>query len=142
MSTKSKHHAVASDGFAKRAICALPLLVIPPFFYYAVTGIESESFWIPITERKIWVAEKPFNIADSFFGITFLDNIWRGAVTVLTVSTLGWDGPSWWQTFTFLVDVGTIHSVFLIEACRRGNVYRPAQLLVLYLHVREHELIN
>jgi hypothetical protein len=141
MSSKS-NHAIPSDGFVKRAICAIPLLVIPPFFYYAVTGIESESFWIPITERKIWVTGKPFNIANSFFGIPFLDNIWRGAVTVLTVSTLGWDGPSWWQTFTFLVDVGTIHSVFLIEACRRGNVYRPAQLLVPFFLIREHKLID
>jgi hypothetical protein len=128
MSSTSRQHSEAKDSYVKRATVALPLLVLPPFFYYAVTGINSESFWGHIGEQNIQIGDQSFDIAKKFHGSATVDDIWRGAVTVLTVSTLGWDGPSWWQTFSFLIDVSTIHSIFLVEACRQANLFKPAQV--------------
>lgn len=67
-------------------------------------------------------------ILPQFHWITFLDDVWRGTTATFSPSTLGYDSIGRLQMFSFLVDVGTMYAVWLIESCRVANTYTPAYL--------------
>ncbi|KAF2645060.1 hypothetical protein P280DRAFT_390572 [Massarina eburnea CBS 473.64] len=64
------------------------------------------------------------------FGI--LDEYWRGATVSFSPSSLGYDGVSAWQTFSFLNDLGPLYAVWWLESARVGNRWSPAYFPTLF----------
>lgn len=62
------------------------------------------------------------------FHIEFLDEICRGITPTFAPSTFGYDPIAWWQMFSFLMDLGPVYTVWMLESCRPGNAWTPAAL--------------
>lgn len=62
------------------------------------------------------------------FHIDFLDQICRGITPTFAPSTFGYDTIAWWQMFSFLMDLGLVYAVWMLESCRPGNAWTPAAL--------------
>lgn len=72
-------------------------------------------------------------ILDDFHGVELLDRFWRGAPATFSVSAFGYDSIAAWQKFTFLVDLGPLYAVWLLESYRAANAWSPAYLYVYSL---------
>ena len=70
------------------------------------------------------------NIIDHFYNVEVLDTIWRGGVVTFSPSTLGFDSLAWWQFFSFLVDVGPVYAIWILESYRSTNAWTPMYLYV------------
>ncbi|OTA93717.1 hypothetical protein M434DRAFT_395394 [Hypoxylon sp. CO27-5] len=70
--------------------------------------------------------EKKVFILDHFHHVDVLDQLWRGTTATFSPSTFGYDHIAWWQMFSFLVDLGPIYAVWVLESCRTRNAYTPA----------------
>lgn len=64
-------------------------------------------------------------IFESFYGLSFLDDMWRGITVTFANSYLPLDAIGWWQLFSFLHDLGPMYSIWLLESCRTGNAKTP-----------------
>lgn len=64
-------------------------------------------------------------IFESFYGLSILDEMWRGITVTFANSYLPLDGIGWWQLFSFLHDLGPMYSIWLLESCRAGNTKTP-----------------
>lgn len=69
---------------------------------------------------------KSMPIFDSFYGLSFLDDMWRGITVTFSNSYLPLDQIGWWQLFSFLHDLGPMYNIWLLESCRAGNTRTPA----------------
>jgi hypothetical protein len=68
---------------------------------------------------------KSMPIFESFYGLSFLDEMWRGITVTFSNSYLPLDTIGWWQLFSFLHDLAPMYSIWLLESCRTGNVRTP-----------------
>lgn len=64
-------------------------------------------------------------IFDRFYGIPFIDDMWRGITVTFSACYIPMDAIGWWQLFSFLNDLGPMYSVWLLESCRVGNSWTP-----------------
>lgn len=91
--------------------------------------------------KKIVTQQRPFDeagmiewangkvpIIKNFYHVEFLDQVWRGTTATFAPSTLGFDSIGSWQMFSFLVDVGPLQAIWLLESERGANAYTPAYL--------------
>jgi hypothetical protein len=122
------------DGWGKeanwmlRTVLALPILGLSVVFITMASKIDHQLFNNTIDKRVVTSGLNAFKIADSFHGLGWLDDFWRTPVSVLTPSSFGWDAPAWWQMFSFLIDVSTIYTIWLVEGSRRANFIKWANL--------------
>lgn len=68
---------------------------------------------------------KTMPIFQNFFGVSFLDEMWRGITVTFANSYLPLDEIGWWQLFSLLHDLGPLYSIWLLESCRAGNARTP-----------------
>lgn len=67
-------------------------------------------------------------ILDDFFGVDYLNEMWRGVTATFAPSTLAFDSVSWWQVFSFLIDLGPVYAIWILESYRTGSAYGPVYL--------------
>ncbi|KAH7324261.1 hypothetical protein B0I35DRAFT_406091 [Stachybotrys elegans] len=119
-----------------RALAAAPFLAITYFCHKTIDIDKLLANELPFRETGTiaWdggsVAILPrFHPAP----LRFLDELFYGTVGTFSPSTFGYDSISWWQTFTFLMDLGPLYAVFMIESCRAGNAFRAAYIPTVFL---------
>ncbi|KAF2104522.1 FAD/NAD(P)-binding domain-containing protein [Rhizodiscina lignyota] len=71
-------------------------------------------------------------VYDSFFGIKAVDDFVKVVTTFFAPWTLGYDQIGSWQALQFLVDVAPLYAIMLFESNRRGNVFTPLRIPVLF----------
>jgi hypothetical protein len=122
------------DGWGKesnwklRTLLALPIFGLSALFIAMVVKVDQNLFNSIVQRGVLTSGLNSFKIADSFHGIGWLDKFWRTPVAVLSPSSFAWDAPAWWQMFSFLIDVSTIYTVYLVEGSRRANFTKWANL--------------
>jgi hypothetical protein len=130
------------QGLAKReskllrALLALPFLAI---LFVAVRRMDLGPA-LGALERMIQKGDIVWDsgslqVQDAFYGVKWLDDLWRPITIAFAQWNLGYDGPGSWQSFTFLTDFGTLYSIFLVESARRANLFTFAQMLVSVLNI-------
>jgi hypothetical protein len=72
------------------------------------------------------------HVRQSFYGIRYLDDMWRG-ITVCFMVFQFTDQVSNWQIFSFITDLGVMYAIWLIESARRSNILTFAQMQDSYL---------
>ena len=114
-----------------RAISAIPFLLISLWSYNAMDLEKMSSHTKPIADAGVieWDGGK-VEIIDHFYNVEILDTIWRGGVATFSPSTLGFDSLSSWQFFSFLVDVGPVYAIWILESYRSANAWTPMYLYV------------
>lgn len=113
----------------KRALVGLPFMGIAMVCMRGMDIAKLVEHQEPFLESgKIAWEDGEIQILTDFHWVTFLDDVWRGTTATFSPSTLGYDSIGRLQMFSFLVDVGTMYAVWLIESCRVGNIYTPAYL--------------
>ncbi|KAI1857174.1 hypothetical protein JX265_011375 [Neoarthrinium moseri] len=63
-----------------------------------------------------------------FHGVPFLDQLWRGGTATFSPSSFGYDSIAAWQVFSFLIDLGPIYAIWILESTREVNSWSPAYL--------------
>lgn len=120
--------ALASSK-TKRALVGLPFLGIAIICMRGMDIAKLVEHQEPFLESgKIIWEDGEIQIRPRFHWVTFLDDVWRGTTATFSPSTLGYDSIGRLQMFSFLVDVGTMYAVWLIESCRVRNTHTPAYL--------------
>ncbi|RYP43177.1 hypothetical protein DL768_010050 [Monosporascus sp. mg162] len=117
----------------QRAIASVPFLLIAAWCFHTM-DIE-----------KLVVNQQPFvdsgvikwnygeiSILDHFHNIDILDQIWRGTTATFSPSTLNYDSIGSWQMFSFLIDLGPVYAIWLLESCRPMNAHTPAYFPTLF----------
>ncbi|KAK4031577.1 hypothetical protein C8A01DRAFT_21230 [Parachaetomium inaequale] len=66
------------------------------------------------------------DIFRTFYRVRALDDMWRGVTIAFGLGSLGIDRVSWWQSLSFLTDLGPLYAVLLMESCRPANRWTPA----------------
>ncbi|KAI1413267.1 hypothetical protein F5Y13DRAFT_198987 [Hypoxylon sp. FL1857] len=112
---------------ALRAVSAVPFLFIA---FWTLQAMDLEKIGIlakPFVESDYieWEGGK-VKIIDNFYGIDFLNQMFRGGALVAATSTLGWDSVAWWQVFSFLVDLGPLYVLWILESYRTTSSWTPA----------------
>ncbi|KAK8076716.1 FAD/NAD(P)-binding domain-containing protein [Apiospora phragmitis] len=74
---------------------------------------------------------------DDFYGVGFLDRLWRGGTAVFPFSTFGYDSIAAWQAFTFLVDLGRLHAIWILESHRAANAWSPAYIPTVFAFIAQ-----
>ncbi|KAK4166200.1 hypothetical protein QBC43DRAFT_314215, partial [Cladorrhinum sp. PSN259] len=62
-----------------------------------------------------------FPLITKFFGINYFDTTFTSASIVFSPSSNGYDALARWQVFHFLMDLGPVYVVWMLEGLRRGN---------------------
>ncbi|KAK8022042.1 hypothetical protein PG993_012809 [Apiospora rasikravindrae] len=71
-------------------------------------------------------------ILDDFHSVDFLDRLWRGGTATFSVSSFGYDSIAAWQNFHFLVDLGPLYAIWLMESHRAVNAWSPAYIPTVF----------
>ncbi|KAI1085111.1 hypothetical protein F5B20DRAFT_589879 [Whalleya microplaca] len=71
-------------------------------------------------------------IIDHFHRVDFLDRIWRGGTATFSISTLGYDSIASWQVFSFLVDLGPLYALWILESYRVADTWTPAYFPTIF----------
>jgi hypothetical protein len=116
-----------TESKLRRAARGLPFLGITIAALYFMWGVCLG----PAIERVGEIMEKGVqnNVGEtlhvdalqSFYGIEFLDSRFRGLAACFA-SFQFVDLIGNWQTFSFLVDLGIVYSILLIESARKANI--------------------
>ncbi|KAK6822939.1 hypothetical protein PG987_014484 [Apiospora arundinis] len=111
-------------GIITRAVAALPFLLIAVWCFREMALDQLDASARPSAESGFieWGHGKnKVAILDHFHGVPFLDQLWRGGTAVFAVSAFGMDGVAAWQVFTFLVDLGPLYAIWILESHRGGQ---------------------
>ncbi|KAI1144246.1 hypothetical protein F5Y05DRAFT_22319 [Hypoxylon sp. FL0543] len=114
---------------AQRALAAVPFLFIAAWCLHNMDINKLVAMQQPFVESGVieWEnGKKRVLILDHFHNIDILDQLWRGTTATFSPSTFGYDRIAWWQMFSFLVDLGPVYAVWILESCRARNAYTPA----------------
>ncbi|RYO85057.1 hypothetical protein DL766_005574 [Monosporascus sp. MC13-8B] len=114
-----------------RAISAVPFLLLAAWSFGVMDLDKMSSHTQPIAESGVieWDGGK-VDIIDHFYNVEVLDRIWRGGMATFSTSTFGYDSVASWQVFSFLVDVGSIYAIWILESYRSANAWTPMYLYV------------
>ncbi|RYP79581.1 hypothetical protein DL769_002891 [Monosporascus sp. CRB-8-3] len=87
----------------------------------------------PIAESGVieWDGGK-VDIIDHFYNVEVLNRIWRGGMATFSTSTFGYDSVASWQVFSFLVDVGPIYAIWILESYRSASAWTPMYLPTIF----------
>ncbi|TGO55977.1 hypothetical protein BOTNAR_0233g00080 [Botryotinia narcissicola] len=110
-----------------KAIVAVTLLSISGWTAMTMDLKEIVAQQQPFIESGIieWTSGS-VPIIDHFFPIEIFNRIWRGTMATFSPSTLGYDEVALWQIFSFLIDLGPLYTIFLLESFRPANTLSPA----------------
>ncbi|KAI2471798.1 hypothetical protein F4781DRAFT_77712 [Annulohypoxylon bovei var. microspora] len=116
-----------------RAVGAVPFLLLAAWSFGAMDLDKMSSHTKPIADSGVveWDGGK-VDIIDHFYNVEVLDTIWRGGMATFSTSTLGYDSVSSWQVFSFLVDVGPIYAIWILESYRNVNAWTPIYLPTIF----------
>lgn len=117
---------------AGRAVLASPLLLVALTCLRGLDIAKINAHSQTFLESGVieWDNGKSIRILDRFWGVEFLDEMWRGATVTFAPSSLGFDEVSWWHMFSFLTDLGPVYIIWILESCRPGNTFTPAYMCV------------
>ena len=112
-----------------RAVSAVPFLLLGAWCLNVMDLDKMTSHTKPIADAGViqWEGGK-VDIIDHFYNVEVLDTIWRGGVATFSPSTLGFDAIASWQFFSFLVDIGPIYAIWILESYRTANSWTPMYL--------------
>ncbi|KAI3392214.1 hypothetical protein diail_6075 [Diaporthe ilicicola] len=114
---------------ALRALLGLPLLGLAVLCFRAMDPEKLVAHQQPFLKSGLIEYDgHSLPILKRFHYVEFLDEVWRGTTATFSPSTLGYDGISSWQMFSFLNDLGPVYAVWFLESCRVGNRFTPAYL--------------
>ncbi|KAI1336961.1 hypothetical protein F5Y15DRAFT_192409 [Xylariaceae sp. FL0016] len=114
-----------------RALAVSPLLLFTAWCWYKADLIQMAAYCeAAVAKSQIVWDGGALPIRWHFHpGSAALDDVWRGATVAFAPSAFGFDEVAWWQMFSFLVDLGPVYAVMLLESCRAGMegtiVYLP-----------------
>lgn len=111
-----------------RGAAAVPFLLLTAWSFQTMDLGKLAAAAQPSADAKsiAWDGNK-VEIID-FHGIAILDDLWRGGTATFSTSSFGYDKIAAWQVFTFLIDLGPIYAVWILESTRRANSWSPAYL--------------
>ncbi|OTB04741.1 hypothetical protein M426DRAFT_320604 [Hypoxylon sp. CI-4A] len=116
-----------------RAVAAVPFLFIAVWCARAMDVNKLKANQQPFEDSGVveWEGGK-ITLIDHFYGVGWLDEIWRGASVTFSPSTLGFDSVSWWQMITFLTDIGPVYAIWILESYRVGSAFTPVYYPTLF----------
>lgn len=119
---------------ALRALGALPFLLIAFWCSRAMDLNKMVAQQQPFADSGVieWDGGR-VAIIDHFHGIDFLDQAWRGGMATFSVSSFGYDSIASWQVSSFLVDLGPVYAIWILESSRAASAWTPAYLYVVFL---------
>ncbi|KAI0882406.1 uncharacterized protein GGS22DRAFT_43604 [Annulohypoxylon maeteangense] len=118
---------------AVRAISAVPFLFLTAWSFGAMDLDKMASHTQPFADSGVieWDGGK-VDIIDHFHNVDILDQLWRGGMATFSTSTFGYDSVSSWQVFSFLIDLGPIYAIWILESYRRVNAWTPIYLPTIF----------
>ncbi|KAI5920493.1 hypothetical protein F4810DRAFT_415687 [Camillea tinctor] len=69
---------------------------------------------------------------DHFNCVEYINDIWRAIVPGYSASTFGYDDVASWQIFSFLIDLGPLYAIWILEANRDAIYGTPACFLPFF----------
>lgn len=119
----------------RRAATAVPFLLITAWCFQAMDLEKINENAQPYADSGVieWDGNK-VDILDNFHGVQVLDEIWRGSMATFSTSTFGYDTVGAWQVYSFLIDLGPLFAVWLLESTRGANAWTPAYMYVDTAH--------
>ncbi|KAI1460769.1 hypothetical protein F4805DRAFT_342248 [Annulohypoxylon moriforme] len=116
-----------------RAISAVPFLFLGAWSFGVMDLDKMSSHTQPFADSGVieWDGGK-VDIIDHFYNVDILDKIWRGGMATFSTSTFGYDSICSWQTFSFLIDLGPIYAVWILESYRKANAWTPIYLPTVF----------
>ncbi|RYP07472.1 hypothetical protein DL764_002479 [Monosporascus ibericus] len=104
-----------------RAISAIPFLLLAAWSFSVMDLDKMSSHTQPIAESGVieWDGGK-VDIIDHFYNVEVLDRIWRGGTVTFSTTTV----------FSFLVDLGPIHAIWVLKSYRSASAWTPMYLYV------------
>ncbi|OTA92374.1 hypothetical protein M434DRAFT_31891 [Hypoxylon sp. CO27-5] len=112
---------------ALRAASAVPFLFIAAWAFQTMDGEKIGILSKPFVDSGLieWEGGK-VNIIYPFHHVDFLDKLFVGITPAFAVSTFAWDSVAWWQVFSFLVDLGPLYALWILESHRASSTWTPA----------------
>ncbi|KAK4222488.1 hypothetical protein QBC38DRAFT_489747 [Podospora fimiseda] len=131
-----------------RAALSLTFIVLPayylllPTFHHASAELALQVPQKHAASGKIEWQEpdgttKSIPFIQNYFWLKFLDDQFLLASVVFSPSSNGYDLIGRWQFSQFLIDVGPLYVVWLLEGWRRGNRWTPAALPAVGLYIAQ-----
>ncbi|KAI2638023.1 hypothetical protein GGS26DRAFT_546167 [Hypomontagnella submonticulosa] len=110
----------------QRALVAAPFLLITAWCFHYMDLETLIAFQEPFAESGVieWEGGK-FTIIKRFYNVDFFDDTWRGSMATFSTSTFGYDALASWQMFSFLIDLGPVYAIWILESYRSGIAYTP-----------------
>ncbi|KAI0172691.1 hypothetical protein GGR52DRAFT_417807 [Hypoxylon sp. FL1284] len=114
---------------ALRAVAAVPFLFIMAWCLRGMDLGKLVAMQQPFADAGVieWDGGS-VKILDVFYNIDFFDQAWRGGSATFSVSSFGYDVIARWQVLSFLVDLGPVFAVWVLESRRAGSAWTPAYL--------------
>ncbi|KAL7621623.1 hypothetical protein AAE478_008949 [Parahypoxylon ruwenzoriense] len=111
----------------RRAVASTPFLLIAAWCFRTMDIEKLISNQQPFVESGVieWDGGK-IPILDRFHNVDFLDRLFRGTTVTFSPGTIGYDSISSWQTFSFLVDLGPVYTIWILESYRVRSGYTSA----------------
>ncbi|KAI4859733.1 hypothetical protein F4820DRAFT_462258 [Hypoxylon rubiginosum] len=118
---------------ARRAVAAVPFLFIAAWCFRNMDIDKLVVMQQPYADSGVieWDGGR-IPIIDHFHNVDFFDQVWRGTMATFSPSTFGYDSVAWWQMFSFLIDLGPVYAIWILESRRAGSAYTPAFLPTLF----------
>jgi len=133
MAPPSKIKAGTKESVLYRAFIALPFIALIAF---ALNRMTAEAAFEEVEEiirsGVIKWDGGSFPVRESFYGIKWLDDIWRPVTTIFAAWNLEIDPAVWWQILTFITDFGLLYSIMLIESTRKANSFTSARFPLIF----------
>ncbi|OCK81047.1 hypothetical protein K432DRAFT_425251 [Lepidopterella palustris CBS 459.81] len=132
MSLHPKTRVSKRESVLIRALRSFPFVLLIAFAFNRMDAEEAIKEVDEVIHSGIltWSGGS-LPIYDSFFGIQWLDNLWRPVTVIFAAWNLEIDPVMWWQMLTFVTDFGLIYSIMLIESTRTANRLTLARVATL-----------
>ncbi|KAI1391874.1 uncharacterized protein F4822DRAFT_108362 [Hypoxylon trugodes] len=117
---------------ASWSVRAIRTIAAAPFLFIAVWCAREMDL------QKIAANQQPFeesgviewdggkiSITEGFYKVDIFNKLFFGGTATFSPATFGYDAVSWWQLFAFLVDLGPVYTVWILESYRTGIAYTP-----------------
>lgn len=118
-------------GRLGRAASAVPFLLVAAWCFQAMDLEKINENAQPYADSGVirW-DDHEVSILNNFHGVQVLDEIWRGSMATFSTSTFGYDSVGAWQVFSFLIDLGPVFAIWILESSRGANAWSPAYMYV------------
>lgn len=112
-----------------RAIIALPFLGVAAYHVHVLHHcLPRLPIRAAVDAGMIHFNTTSVTLMDHFYGIPWLDSVWKGIVPLFLPSIMGLNQASAWQMWIAFADFGTIYAIMLVESARRALVMTPMRM--------------